>query len=69
MSEDGNKRAKAKEYTVKRIDDDTFELWHEGIQLATLSKEEAWPVMIGRVHPQEVVQVHEGEHASDQSES
>jgi hypothetical protein len=46
---------KANEYTVKRIDEDTFELWHDDKHLATLTKEEAWPVMIGQVHPNIIV--------------
>jgi hypothetical protein len=46
---------KAEEYTVKRIDKDTFELWHRDKRLATLTREEAWPVMIGRVRPDTIV--------------
>lgn len=67
--EDNSKRAKAKDYTVKRVDEDTFELWHEDTQLATLTKDEAWPVMIGRVHPEEVVQDNEEQEVGDHHES
>jgi hypothetical protein len=69
MSQENSTRAKAKDYTVKRVDKDTFELWHEDVQLATLSKEEAWPVMIGKVHPEEALQ-DDGERGdSDNNES
>jgi hypothetical protein len=46
---------KANTYSVKRIEKDVFELWHDDECLATLTKEQAWPVMIGRVHPSAVV--------------
>lgn len=46
---------KASAYTVKRIEADVFELWHDDDCLATLTKEQAWPVMIGQVHPSVVV--------------
>ena len=39
------------EFNVKRIDEDTFELWYEDERLAILTREEAWPVMMGQVHP------------------
>lgn len=51
--------AEASEYSVQRIDEDLFELWHEDTLLATLTKEEAWPVMIGQVHPDAVVRERE----------
>jgi hypothetical protein len=46
---------KTNEYTVKRIDDDLFELWFDDERLATMTKEEAWPVMMGQVHPDTVI--------------
>ena len=56
MSRDDNvNKTSAKEYTVKRIEEDRFELWYEDTQLVTLTKDEAWPVMLGQVHPEEVV--------------
>jgi hypothetical protein len=61
MSADSYHRAKANEYTVKSIGDDMFELWHHDRHLATLTKAEAWPVMLGRVHPEDVVQTAEDE--------
>jgi hypothetical protein len=45
----------AKDFTVKRIGEDEFELWHDEKFLITMTKEEAYPVMLGRVHPREVV--------------
>lgn len=45
----------ASDYTVKRIDPETFELWRADKLLATLSRDEAWPVMMGQVHPSSVV--------------
>jgi hypothetical protein len=45
----------AKDFTVKRISEDEFELWHEDEFLLTMTKEEAYPVMLGRVHPGEMV--------------
>ncbi len=56
----------AKEYTVKRIDKNTFELWHEEQRLATLTKEEAWPVMIGQVHPDAIIRERSRKTAQDQ---
>ncbi len=47
--------ARANEYTVKRIEEDVFELWLDDKCLATLTKEEAWPVMVGQVHPGDIV--------------
>ena len=47
--------SKAKEFTVKRIGEDEYELWHDDKFLLTMTKEEAYPVMLGRVHPDEVV--------------
>lgn len=67
--EDKDKRAKAKDYTVKRVGEDTFELWHDDTQLATLTKDEAWPVMIGRIHPEEVVPGDEEQEVDEQHES
>lgn len=46
---------KANEYTVKRVADDKFELWLADQRLAILTKEEAWPVITGKVHPQTMV--------------
>ncbi len=46
---------KTNEYTVKRIENDLFELWFNDECLATLTKQEAWPVMVGQVHPDEVI--------------
>jgi hypothetical protein len=54
--------SEAKDFTVKRIGDDEFELWHDDEFLLTMTKEEAYPVMLGRVHPTEVV----GEPSSNQ---
>jgi hypothetical protein len=53
---------KAKDFTVKRIGEDEFELWHDDQFLLTMTREEAYPVMLGRVHPREVVD----EYALDQ---
>jgi hypothetical protein len=53
MGNDNNYRFKAKDYTVKRIDEDKFELWFDETHLTTLTKDEAWPVMLGRVHPED----------------
>jgi hypothetical protein len=53
---------KAKDFTVKRIGEDEFELWHDDQFLLTMTREEAYPVMLGRVHPGEVVD----EYALDQ---
>lgn len=47
--------SKAKEFTVKRIGEDEYELWHDDKFLLTMTKEEAYPVMLGRIHPEEVV--------------
>jgi hypothetical protein len=47
--------SKAKEFTVKRISEDEYELWHDDKFLLTMTKEEAYPVMLGRVHPKDVV--------------
>lgn len=47
--------AEVSEYVVQRVDEDTFELWLDGNLLETLTKEEAWPVMLGRIHPEVVV--------------
>jgi len=44
------------EYTVKRIDTETFELWRADELLATMTREEAWPVMMGRVHPSSLLE-------------
>lgn len=52
MSGENDYQTKPKEYTVKRIEENLFELWYEERCLATLSKEEAWPVMLGRIHPE-----------------
>jgi hypothetical protein len=49
---------KANEYTVKRIGKDEFELWHDDERLAMLTKEEAWPVMMGQVHPDVIAREH-----------
>ncbi len=46
----------ANAYTVKRIDKDTYELWYENEYITALTREQAWPVMIGQVHPSSVVQ-------------
>lgn len=46
---------KANEYTVKRIDQDTYELWYYDRCLATLTREKAWPVLIGQVHPESII--------------
>jgi hypothetical protein len=54
-SDDHANKTSAKEYTVKRIEEDVFELWYEDTQLVTLTKDEAWPVMLGQIHPEEVV--------------
>jgi hypothetical protein len=43
----------ANEYVVQKIDEDEFELWFEDTLLATMTKEEAYPVMLGQIHPQE----------------
>lgn len=55
MGTDNTYRFKAKDYTVKRIAEDKFELWFDETHLTTLTKDEAWPVMLGRVHPEDVV--------------
>jgi hypothetical protein len=47
----------AKDFTVKRIGEDEFELWHDDKFLLTMTREEAYPVMLGRVHPREMVDV------------
>jgi len=57
--------AKASEYVVQRIDEDTFELWLENNLLATLTKEEAWPVILGQIHPDDVSYEHEDEQHTD----
>jgi hypothetical protein len=46
---------KANEYTVKRINENTFELWYDDQCLATLTRKEAWPVLIGQVHPESII--------------
>lgn len=46
------------EFNIKRIDADVFELWHEDKHLATLTREEAWPVMMGQVHPDVILRDH-----------
>lgn len=51
-----NGNGRIDEFNVKRIDEDVFELWHEDEHLATLTREEAWPVMMGQVHPEVVIQ-------------
>ena len=61
MSSDNDYQTKPKEYTVKRVEENLFELWHDEDHLATLSKEEAWPVMLGRVHPEEMLKQKEEE--------
>jgi hypothetical protein len=58
-------RTKAIDYTVKRIDEDVFELWYDDDCLATLTKEQAWPVMIGQVHPSTVVHERTDEKSSN----
>lgn len=50
---DGNGRIN--QFNVKRIEEDIFELWHEDKCLATLTREEAWPVMMGQIHPDTVI--------------
>lgn len=57
---------KTNEYTVKRIDNDLFELWFDDECLATLTKQEAWPVMVGRVHPDEIIDQQTGQPETDQ---
>ncbi len=54
-NENNGNKTSAKEYTVKRIEENKFELWYEDTQLVTLTKDEAWPVMLGQVHPEEVI--------------
>jgi len=56
--------SKASEYTVKRIDENHFELWHDEQHLATLTKEEAWPVITGQIHPNTVISEHPSEEAT-----
>ena len=56
---------KGNDYTVKRIDEDVFELWYEDDCLTTLTKKEAWPVMTGQVHPSTVVPESACENNSD----
>jgi hypothetical protein len=51
-----NGNGRIDEFNVKRIDEDVFELWHEDEHLATLTREEAWPVMMGQVHPDVIIQ-------------
>ena len=46
------------EFNIKRINANTFELWHGDQHLATLTREEAWPIMIGRVHPDTIMRDH-----------
>jgi hypothetical protein len=46
---------KASEYIVKRVDKETYELWYDDKRLATLTREEAWPVMTGQVSPSVIV--------------
>jgi hypothetical protein len=46
---------RADQYTVKRIDRETYELWYEDRRLATLTREEAWPVMVGQISPGAIV--------------
>ena len=48
--------SKASEYTIKRIDENHFELWHDDQHLATMTKKEAWPVMTGQIHPGEIAE-------------
>jgi hypothetical protein len=54
----------ANEYVVQKIDDDEYELWFEDACLATMSKEEAYPVMLGQIHPEEFLAEHDEEAAS-----
>ncbi|MFN2134305.1 MAG: hypothetical protein ACK2UK_00010 [Candidatus Promineifilaceae bacterium] len=63
-----NGRRAASEYAVQRVGENAFEIWHENRLLATLSKEEAWPVMIGQVHPESVINEEGGDPGSDQRE-
>jgi len=51
----------ANEYVVQKIDDDEYELWFEDTLLATMTKEEAYPVMLGQVHPEEYLAEHHDE--------
>jgi hypothetical protein len=53
MNRDSAYKTKAKEYTINRIDDDVFELWHDDTHLATIAKEEAWSMMLGKIHPED----------------
>jgi hypothetical protein len=61
MSSDNDYQTKPKEYTVKRVEENLFELWLDEDRLATLSKDEAWPVMLGRVHPEDMLKRKEEE--------
>lgn len=46
------------QFNIKRINADAFQLWHEDKHLATLTREEAWPIMMGRVHPDAILRDH-----------
>lgn len=61
MRDKSDYKNKASEYTVKRIEEDQFELWYEEKRLVTMSKDEAWPVMLGRIHPEEMLKRKKGE--------
>ena len=43
------------QYTVQRIDENTWELWFDGNLLQTLTREEAWSVMLGQVQPEDLI--------------
>jgi hypothetical protein len=59
--------SQSNEYTVKRVEEDSFELWFDEECLATLTRAEAWPVMIGRIHPQTFLEEQANEPAADQN--
>jgi hypothetical protein len=64
---DGNGRIN--DFNVKRIDEDVFELWYQDEHLVTMTKEEAWPVMLGQVHPADVIREQTDETATTQETS
>ena len=57
---------RADEYTVKRIDENTYELWYDDRCLATLTREEAWPVLTGQVHPESIIREQNNEPTATQ---
>jgi hypothetical protein len=56
----------ASDYVVKKIAEDEYELWFEDRLLATMTKEEAYPVMLGQIHPEKFLADQDGDSLLDQ---